>query len=353
MSLPRGFASDNTGPVHPRVLEMLAEVNHGHEPAYGDDQYSERVRQWFVREFGEGTSAYLVWNGTGANVVALRALTRPYQAILCAEQAHVNLDECGAPELMTGCKLIGLPSPDAKLTVEQIRAAVRRIGDEHAVQPRVVSLAQPTEYGTVYTQDEMRAICDVAHAAGLLVFVDGARIANAAATLDLPFRAFTRDVGVDMLSFGASKNGAMGAEAVVVFNPAHAAEMKFLRKQSAQLASKARYVAAQFLALAENDLWLANARQANAMARRLADGVRNLSGVKLTQAVEASAVFAILPKAMTERLQQDFHFYVWDERIDEIRWMTTWATTAQDVDELIAAVINLIPSTSRGPGRLV
>lgn len=348
MSLPRAFASDNTAPVHPRVLEMLAEVNHGHALAYGEDPYSERVRQWFIEQFGEGTSTYLVWNGTGGNVVALRALTRPYHAILCAEQAHVNIDECGAPELLTGCKLIGLPSSDAKITPVQVRAAMRRLGDEHAVQPRVVSLAQSTEYGTVYSRDEMKALCDTAHEAGLLVFLDGARLANAAAALDLPFRAFTRDVGVDMLSFGASKNGAMSAEAVVVFNPAHAAEMKFLRKQSAQLPSKARYVAAQFLALAENGLWLANAQQANAMARRLADGVRGIAGVRITQSVDASAVFAVLPKRVTERLQQEFHFYVWDERIDEVRWMTNWATSEGDVDELVKAVRVAMAASARG-----
>lgn len=338
MSLPRAFASDNTAPVHPRVLEMLAAVNHGYVPAYGDDVYSEQVRDWFVEQFGEGTAAFLVWNGTGANVVALRAMTRPFHAVLCAEQAHVNVDECGAPELMTGCKVIGLPSADAKLTPDQIRGAVRRIGDEHAAQPRVVALAQSTEYGTVYTRDEMAAICDTSHELGLLVFVDGARIANAAASLDLPFRAFTRDVGVDMLSFGASKNGAMGAEAVVMFDAAHAVEMKFLRKQSAQLASKARYVAAQFLALAAGDLWHANAHNANAMARRLADGVRGVGGVHITQAVEASAVFATLPRSAIERLQRDFHFYVWNELTDEVRWMTNWATSAEDVDDFVAAI---------------
>ena len=338
MSLPRAFASDNTAPVHPRVLEMLATVNHGHAPAYGDDVYSDQVRQWFVEQFGEGTSAFLVWNGTGANVVALRAMTRPFHAVLCAEQAHVNVDECGAPELMTGCKLIGLPSTDAKVTPRQIRDAVRRIGDEHAVQPRVVALAQSTEYGTVYRRDEMAALCDTAHEVGLLVFVDGARIANAAASLSLPFRAFTRDVGVDLLSFGASKNGAMGAESVVLFDPAHAAEMKFLRKQSAQLASKARYLAAQFLALADGDLWLANASNANAMAQRLADGVRGIPGVCITQAVEASAVFATMPRWAIEKLQRDFHFYVWSELSDEVRWMTNWSTSADDVDELVAAI---------------
>lgn len=338
MSLPRAFASDNTAPAHPRVIEMISAVNHDHALPYGEDIYSEQVREWFVDQFGEGTSSYLVWNGTGANVVALRAMTRPFHAILCAEQAHVNVDECGAPELMTGCKLIGLPSTDAKITAEQVRSAGRRIGDEHAVQPRVVSLAQPTEYGTVYSLDEMTEICDTAHELGLLVFVDGARIANAAASLDLPLRAFTRDAGVDMLSFGASKNGAMGAEAVVLFDSASAPDMKFLRKQSAQLASKARYVAAQFLALADGDLWRVNARHANAMAKRLADGVRGIPGLKITQAVEASAVFATMPRPAIVRLQQDFHFYVWNEAIGEVRWMTNWATEPEDVDEFIAAI---------------
>lgn len=338
MSLPRSFASDNTAPVHPRVLEMLAEVNQGRTTAYGDDLFTERVRAWFVAQFGAGTESFLVWNGTGANVVALRALTRPWQAIVCAEQAHVNLDECGAPEFLTGCKLIDLPTRDAKLTPEAVRGAIRRIGDEHAVQPRVVALTQVTEYGTVYTPGELKAICDLAHDAGMLVFLDGSRIANAAASLDLPLRAFTRDVGVDILSFGATKNGAMGAEAVVVLNPAYAAEMKYLRKQSTQLASKGRYLAAQFLAMAEGDLWLANARNANALARRLAEGVRGLPGLTITQPVQASAVFATLPPAAIERLQRDFHFYIWDERLGEVRWMTSWATADSDVDELVAAV---------------
>jgi threonine aldolase len=338
MSLPRAFASDNTAPVHPRVLDMLAAVNHGHATSYGDDPWSGKVSDWFVEQFGEGTAAFLVWNGTGANVVALRAVTRPFHAILCAEQAHVNVDECGAPELMTGCKLIDLPSPDAKLTPEQIRGAVGRFGDEHAVQPHVVALSQVTEYGTVYTVAEMAAICTAAHELGLLVFVDGSRLGNAAVSLDLPFRAFTRDVGVDLLSFGATKNGAMGAEAVVTFNPAHAAEMKFLRKQSTQLASKARYVAAQFLAMADGDLWRTNARNANTMARRLADGVRDIPGLRITQRVEASAVFATMPRAAIAQLQRDFHFYIWNDHKTEVRWMANWATSTEDVDEFVAAI---------------
>ena len=347
MSLPRAFASDNTAPVHPRVLEALARVNRDGAAAYGEDSYSGQVRDWFRDQFGAGTEVFLVWNGTGANVVSLRALTRPYHAILCAEQAHVNVDECGAPELLTGCKLLGLPSPDARITPDQLRGAMRRIGDEHASQPRVVSLTQATECGTVYRRDELAAIADTAHGLGLSVFMDGARIANSAASLDLPLRAFTRDIGVDMLSFGGTKNGAMGAEAVVVFDAWHAAELKFLRKQSAQLASKARYLAAQFLALAEDDLWLANARNANAMARRLADGVRDLAAVRITQPVEASAVFAVLPRALTERLQRDFHFHVWNEATDEVRWMTNWATSVEDVDEFIMAIRSASRSFSR------
>ncbi|MGH7593664.1 MAG: threonine aldolase family protein [Gemmatimonadales bacterium] len=338
MSLPRAFASDNTAPVHPRVLDALARVNHGGAVAYGDDYYSGQVRDWFRGQFGDGTEVFLVWNGTGANVVSLRVLTRPYQAVICAEQAHINVDECGAPELMTGCKLLDLPSRNGKLGPDQLRGALQRTGDEHAVQPRVVSLTQATECGTVYRSDELAALCDTAHELGLLVFMDGARIANAAASLDLPVRAFTRDVGVDMLSFGGTKNGAMGAEAVVVFDPARARELKFLRKQSAQLASKARYLAAQFLALAEDDLWLVNAQNANAMARRLADGVGDIPGVRITQPVEASAVFAVLPPVVTERLQRDFQFYVWNAATDEVRWMANWATTAEDVDEFIAAI---------------
>jgi threonine aldolase len=338
MSLPRGFASDNTAPVHPAVFDWLARVNHDPAPAYGDDKYSEQVRAWFVDQFGPTAASFLVWNGTGANVVALRAITRPWHAVLCSEQAHVNVDECGAPELLTGCKMIGLPSADAKITPDQIRRAVHRLGDEHASQPHVVALAQPTEYGTVYTRDEVLAIAAVAHELGLRVFMDGARIASAAASLGLPLRAFTVDAGVDALAFGATKNGAMGAEAVVMFNHQHPDELKFLRKQSAQLSSKGRYLAAQFLALAEGDLWLANATNANAMAKRLAAAVRDIPGIRITQRVEASAVFAVLPRAVTLELQRDFNFYMWNDALDEVRWMTNWATSADDVDEFAAAI---------------
>ena len=338
MSLPRGFASDNTSPTHPAVFAALLKANEGAAPPYGADIWTKQAEAWFKAQFGEQTESFLVWYGTGAYVVALRAMTRPFNAIICAEAAHINMDECGAPELLTGCKLIDLPTPDGKLTPEMLRLAVRGVGDEHSVQSRVVSIAQPTERGTVYTRDELRALCGAAHALDLLVHVDGARIANAAASLGLPLRAFTTDVGVDVLSFGAAKNGCMGAEAVVVLNPALAGDMKFLRKQSMQLSSKMRFLAAQILALAEGDLWLSNAKQANAMARRLADGVRGLPDLTITQPVEANAVFAMLPEAIVKRLQEDFQFYVWNEKNGEVRWMPNWATAAEDVDEFIAAI---------------
>ncbi|MES1260022.1 MAG: aminotransferase class I/II-fold pyridoxal phosphate-dependent enzyme [Gemmatimonadota bacterium] len=338
MSLPRAFASDNTAPAHPAVFAALQAANEGAAPAYGNDVWTARAIAWFKQQFGESTEPYLVWNGTGANVVALRALTRPFNAIICTEPSHINIDECGAPELLTGCKLIDVPTPDGKITPAMIERAVRGVDDEHSVQARVVSIAQSTERGTVYTLDEVTALCRAAHGMNLLVHMDGSRIANAAASLNLPFRAFTRDAGVDILSFGATKNGCMGAEAVLVFDPALAAEMKFLRKQSMQLSSKMRFVAAQILALAENDLWLANARNANAMARRLVDGVRALPGLEILHPVDANAVFAMLPAESVKRLQQTFKFFVWNEKTGEIRWMCNWATSAEDVEELVKAV---------------
>ena len=338
MSLPREFASDNTAPVHPAVFAAMLAANSGPATAYGDDPWSERAREWFQGEFGPATAVFFAWNGTGANVVSLRALTRPWQAVICTAQAHIQVDECGAPELFTGCKLIDVPTADGKLTPELIRTATIGIGDEHHVQPAVVSLTQVTEYGTVYSREELIALCRTAHELGMTVHMDGARIANAAAALQLPLAAITKEVGVDILSFGATKNGGMGAEAIVVFDPALAGELKFLRKQSGQLASKMRFLAAQFLALAEQDLWLRNARHANAMAQRLATGVRGISGVRITQAVEGSAVFAVLPRSVTEQLQQQFHFYLWDAAKNEVRWMTSWATSEADVDEFVAAI---------------
>lgn len=346
MSLPRAFASDNTAPAHPAVLAALTTANHGEAPAYGEDGRTARALDWLRERFGAAAEAALVWNGTGANVVALRTALRPWQAVICAEQAHINLDECGAPELMTGCKLIDLPTEHAKLHPDQVRDAVRNIGNQHNVQPRVVSITQSTECGTVYTRDELGVLCDVAHGLGLVVHVDGARLGNAAAALELPLHEFTTDVGVDVLSFGITKNGALGAEAVVVLNPALAGELAWLRKQSAQLASKMRFLAAQLLALAEDDRWLANARHANAMAQRLARAVSDLPGVRITHPVESNAVFAVISASAREALQRDFQFYLWDDHTGEVRWMTNWATATEDVDELAAAVRRVVGHSS-------
>ncbi|MBK9548028.1 MAG: low specificity L-threonine aldolase [Gemmatimonadetes bacterium] len=338
MSVAGEFASDNTAPAHPAVLEAMAAANHGPAHAYGADAWTAKAVAWFRDQFGGDTAVFPVWNGTGANVVSLRALTRPYHAVLCTQHSHIQVDECGAPELHTGCKLVDLPSADARITPAQLRAAVRGIGNEHAVQPHVLSLTQTTEYGTAYSVAHLTELCGVAHELGLRVHMDGARIANAAATLGVPMRAFTRDAGVDVLSFGATKNGGINAEAVLVFDPALAAELPFLRKQSAQLASKMRFQSAQFLALAEGEVWLENARHANAMAGRLEAGLRGIAGVTITQPVEANAVFAVLPTAVTTALQERFHFYVWNETSGEVRLMASWATQPENVDEFVTAI---------------
>ena len=256
----RGFASDNNAGVHPRVMDTMRTANHGHAVAYGDDAYTETAVRLFRERFGEGAEVFFVFGGTGANVSALAAVTRPHQAVVCAETAHVNVDECGAPERFTGCKLIDLPTPDGKLRREQIEPLLARAGDQHHVQPRVVSISQPTELGTVYTVEELTRLAEFAHARGLLLHVDGARLSNAAAHLGVPLRELTAGAGVDVLSFGGTKNGMMYGEAVVFFDPALAEEFKFVRKQCAQLPSKMRFVAAQFTALLTEDLWLQTRR---------------------------------------------------------------------------------------------
>jgi threonine aldolase len=339
MALPREFRSDNAAPVHPAVLEAIGLANEGSAGAYGNDPWTDRAREWFKSQFGGDSEAFLVWNGTGANVTALRAMTRPWQAVITTEHAHINVDECGAPELLAGIKLVDLPSPDGKLTPEEVlEAGERGMGSEHHVQPGVVSISQSTEYGTVYTLEELAALSETVHELGLLLHVDGARLANASAALHMPLMELTSEVGVDVLSFGLTKDGAMAAEAVVVFDPALAAPFKFIRKQTTQLASKMRYLAAQVVAMAEGDLWLRNARHANAMAGRLAKGIAAIPEIEITQSVDANAVFVILPEGMTERLQRDFHFHVWNETTGEVRLMTSWATSEADVDELLAAM---------------
>jgi threonine aldolase len=332
------FASDNYAPAHPDVLAAVLAANDGHAPSYGADPWTARAIERVRGHLGAQAEVFLVFNGTGANVLCLQALMRPYEAVICAESAHIAVDEAGAAERILGSKLIAVPTPDGKLTPELLESRIARIGDEHAVQPKVVSITQTTELGTRYELDEIRALADLAHARGLLVHLDGARIANAAAGLGVGLREATADVGVDALSLGATKNGALGAEAVVLFDPALAAGFPWWRKQAMQLASKMRYAAAQFDALLAGDLWLRNAAHANAMAQRLAAAVAGVPGVRITRPVQANAVFAVLAPDVTARLQERFAFYVWDERTGEVRWMCSWDTTEADVDAFAAAI---------------
>lgn len=339
---PRAFASDNNAGVHPEVLAALAAANAGHVRSYGHDAYTERAQALFRQHFGPRAEAWIVFNGTAANVLGLGAVTRPHHAVICSDGAHIHVDECGAPEKYTGCKLLPVRATDGKLRPSDLPPLLHGIGDEHRVQPRVVSISQSTELGTVYSLEEVRALADAAHRLGLLLHMDGARLANAAVALDLPLGAFTTEAGVDLLSFGGTKNGLMGAEAVVFLQGTGSAEMAFLRKQGMQLASKMRFLAVQFIALLEGDLWRRNATQANRMARRLADGVRGIPGVTLTQPVEANGVFAIVPAGHIPALQAHTHFYVWNAETSEVRWMTAWDTTEDDVERFAAAVREVV-----------
>jgi threonine aldolase len=332
-----GFASDNHAGVHPEVVAAIAAANQGHAPAYGADAWTARAAERFREHFGAAARAFPVFNGTAANVLCLETLTEPWEGVVCARTAHLHADECGAPE-RAGRKLLTVDTPDGRLTPELVEPLLVRIGDEHAVQPRVISIAQSTELGTVYPPDAVAALADWAHGHGMLLHVDGARLCNAAAGLGLPLRALTTDVGVDALSFGGTKNGLMGAEAVVLLREDVGAGFKFLRKQAMQLASKMRYIAAQLDVLLEHDLWLRSAAHANAMARRLAAGVDGAPGLEITQPVEANGVFAVLDPAVTERLQRDWPFHVWNEATAEVRWMTAWDTTENDVDAFAADV---------------
>ncbi|MEV7783051.1 low specificity L-threonine aldolase [Kitasatospora sp. NPDC088351] len=334
----RGFASDNYAGVHPEILAAIALANGGHQVAYGEDDYTAHLQDVFRRHFGEQAEAYPVFNGTGANVVALQALLPRWGAVVAAESAHINVDEGGAPEKMGGIKLLTVPTPDGKLTPELIDQQAWGFGDEHRAQPLAVSITQSTELGTLYTAEEIRAITDHAHQLGMLVHVDGSRLANAAASLGLPLRAFTTDVGVDVLSYGGTKNGLLFGEVVVVLNPERVRNIKYLRKTSMQLASKMRFASVQFEALLSGDLYLRNAGHANAMASRLEAAVRTIEGVTVVRPVQANAVFAILPREVSERLQKRYRFYFWNEHTGEVRWMCSFDTTEADIDAFAAAI---------------
>lgn len=340
----RGFASDNYSGIHPEVLAAIAEANGGHQIAYGDDQYSERLQAVFAAHLGEGVEAFPVFNGTGANVVGLQSMIPRWGAVIAASTAHINVDEGGAPERVGGIKLLTVDTRDGKLTPELIDKEAWGWGDEHRAQPLVVSITQTTELGTLYSIDEIRAIASHAHSLGMTVHMDGARLANAAAALGAPMRAFTRDAGVDVMSFGGTKNGAMLGEAIVVMNQEAATGLKYLRKLNMQLSSKMRFVSAQLIALLEGDLWLRNASHANAMAQRLrsaleagaADG--SIRGVGFTQPTQSNGVFATLPEGVADRVRETFRFYDWNAANREVRLMCSFDTSEADIDALVQLI---------------
>lgn len=340
----RDFASDNYAGIAPEVLAALAVANGGHQIAYGEDSYTARLGEVIRDHFGERASVWPVFNGTGANVVALQAMLPRWGAVICASTAHIQVDEGGAPERMGSIKLLTVPTEDGKLTPELVDREARGWGDEHRAQPLAVSITQTTELGTCYTVEEIRALTEHAHARGMSVHLDGSRIANAAATLGLPLAAFTTEAGVDVVSLGGTKNGALAAEAVVVLNPdvllGGAAAMPYVRKLSMQLASKMRFVSAQLLALYEGDLWLQNARHSNAMAQRLRTALEteDLPGLAFTQPTQSNAVFAQLPAGIADRVREHFRFYDWDTARGEVRWMCSFDTTEDDVDAFVAAI---------------
>ena len=334
----RSFASDNNAGVHPKVLEAIAAANDGHVVAYGDDPYTEAAMELFHEHFGKDVEVYFVFGGTGANVLGLKALTEPYHAITCAETAHINVDECGAPEKFTGCKLLSLPTNDGKITVDQIRPFLHAVGFEHHVQPRVISISQSTEMGTVYKPNELKKLSGFAHKNDMLLHMDGARIANAAASLKTNLSSITRDVGVDVLSFGGAKNGMMYGEAVIFFDRTLARDFKYTRKQGTHLPSKMRFISAQFSALLSNNLWRENAAHANSMAKLLAQELERIPLVELTQKVESNGVFARLPRRFITVLQKQYFFYVWNEQTSEVRFMTSFDTTPQDIHDFVALI---------------
>jgi threonine aldolase len=342
MKPARSFASDNNAGIHPEVLKAVARVNTGHAVGYGDDPYTQAAVSKFKQHFGADVEVFIVFNGTAANCLSLKALTESYHAVICTDVAHVHTDECGAPEKFTGCKLVLINAQDGKLTVESVSHAYHGIGDQHHVQPRVISITQATEMGTVYQPREIRDLARFAHQHQMFLHMDGARIANAAVSLGITLREATRDLGVDVLSFGGTKNGAMGAEAVIFFDKKLAQDFLYLRKQGMQLASKMRFISAQFEALLSNHLWRKNAEHANRMAALLKKKVGKIPQVKIVYPVEANGVFVQIPRRAIAKLQKRYFFYVWNEEESVVRWMCSFDTTEEDIRQFARFVAETV-----------
>lgn len=331
----KSFASDNYSGIHPDILQAIADANVGDDPAYAGDEYTTRAEELFKKHFGPDIDVYFVLTGTAANVLGLQVLLKLHQAIVCAETAHINADECGAPEKFLGCKLITVPTKDGKLNPDLISPFLSFLGDQHKVQPKVISITQPTELGTVYSIEEIKQIVRFAHEHHMFVHMDGARLANAAASLKLPLKDFTTNLGVDLITFGGTKNGMMIGEAVIFLNKNNSHDFKYIRKQGMQLYSKMRFIAAQFIELLSNDTWLKNAQHANKMAQMLSREVSQISGISLVYPTQANAVFVKLDPKFIPLLQKEYSFYVWDEVQYVVRWMTAFNTSEEDVRDFV------------------
>ncbi len=340
--MKRGFGSDNHSGISPEVLEAIAAANHEHALAYGDDEYCARATQLFKETFGEQASVYFVFNGTGANVLNIDAMCRSHHAVVCSDTAHIHVDECGAPQRIVGCKLLTVPTPDGKLTPELVKTQLHGFGFEHHSQPRAISIAQATELGTLYTLDEIRALADLAHSYHMYLHVDGARLVNAAVALGCTFKEMTTDQGVDCLSFGGTKNGLLMGESAVILNPALDVELKYRRKQMSQLCSKMRFMAVQFEAYLNGDLWRRNAEHSNHMAQLLYQALQSVPQAKVMYPVQVNSVFVQLPREVWTALQQEYFFYDWDEAENVVRWMCSFDTTEEDIDGFVAALRRLL-----------
>ena len=339
--MKRGFGSDNHSGAHPRILNAIVRANEGHEPSYGTDDLTREASEMMKKHFGPDAETHFVFNGTAANVLALATLVQSHHTIIAAQQAHVINDECGAPEKIIGCKIVSVPSPDAKLNPAMIKPYLIRRGDQHYSQIKAITITQPTELSTVYSVEEIRELAEFARANGLKMHVDGARLVNAAEALGVGFKEMLTDTGVDVVSVGGTKNGLIFGEAVVFLKPKFAPDFKFVRKQAMQLPSKTRFIAAQFLEFLGTDLWRENAHHANQMAMRLYQGLKDSPFVKVTQVPQANAVFVIIPKPLISPLRELAFFYVWDEASFECRLMTTWDTSPNDIDEFVLKVKTL------------
>jgi threonine aldolase len=338
--MKRGFASDNNAGIHGEILKEIASANSGHVTGYGSDVYTEKALDLFKEHLGPFTETFFVFTGTAANVLGLSSILRSWNSVITASTAHLEQDECGAPEKLTGCKVLTVDTPDGKIDISLLDKHMHGFDFEHHSQPKVISITQSTEMGTVYSAVEIRKIADFAHSKGMLLHMDGARIANAAVALNMPFKAFTTDAGVDVLSFGGTKNGMMFGEAICFLKPGLSTDFKYMRKQGMQLASKMRFISAQYIAYFRDELWKKSASHSNDMAKILAKSLEPIKGIKITQKVQSNGVFVIMPSEVAERVRKQFFFYPWDEKVSEYRLMTSWDTTEGDINGFVELLSN-------------